>query len=66
VLLLLLLLLLPAAAPPPRCSAGISVNKLLAKLVSGLHKPNQQTVLAPEQAAVSSSRTAATGSSDCH
>ena len=29
------------------CSAGISGNKLLAKLGSGLHKPNQQTALFP-------------------
>ncbi|XP_046676399.1 DNA polymerase eta [Homalodisca vitripennis] len=28
-----------------RCSAGISHNKILAKLVCGLHKPNRQTVL---------------------
>ncbi|GAB1611026.1 DNA polymerase eta-like [Argonauta hians] len=27
------------------CSAGISRNKMLAKLAAGLHKPNQQTVL---------------------
>ncbi|KAL0106543.1 hypothetical protein PUN28_016321 [Cardiocondyla obscurior] len=35
-----------------RCSAGISQNKILAKLACGLHKPNRQTIL-PE-AAVSS------------
>ena len=29
------------------CSAGVSQNKLLAKLGSGLHKPNQQTALFP-------------------
>ena len=29
------------------CSAGVSKNKLLAKLGSGLHKPNQQTALFP-------------------
>jgi DNA polymerase eta len=29
------------------CSAGISANKLLAKLCCGLHKPNQQTLLFP-------------------
>ncbi|XP_065225198.1 DNA polymerase eta isoform X2 [Planococcus citri] len=28
-----------------RCSAGISHNKILAKLSCGLHKPNKQTVL---------------------
>lgn len=28
--------------------AGIASNKLLAKLVSGVFKPNQQTVLLPE------------------
>ncbi|XP_062587283.1 DNA polymerase eta-like [Saccostrea cucullata] len=28
-----------------RCSAGIAHNKMLAKLVCGLHKPNKQTVL---------------------
>lgn len=34
-------------------SAGVSSNKLLAKMVSGLHKPNDQTVLVPSPAAVS-------------
>ncbi|VVC33008.1 UmuC domain,DNA polymerase eta/kappa/iota/IV,DNA polymerase, Y-family, little finger domain [Cinara cedri] len=29
------------------CSAGISNNKILAKLACGLHKPNQQTILPP-------------------
>jgi len=29
------------------CSAGISYNKLLAKLASGLNKPNQQTIVVP-------------------
>jgi len=29
------------------CSGGVSVNKLLAKLASGLRKPNQQSVLLP-------------------
>ncbi|GBF90329.1 DNA polymerase iota [Raphidocelis subcapitata] len=33
-----------------RCSAGISVNKMLAKLVSGVHKPNDQTILPPGEA----------------
>ncbi|XP_077991128.1 DNA polymerase eta-like [Glandiceps talaboti] len=28
-----------------RCSAGISYNKMLAKLACGIHKPNQQTIL---------------------
>ncbi|KAG8456769.1 hypothetical protein GDO86_002522 [Hymenochirus boettgeri] len=28
--------------------AGVASNKLLAKLVSGTHKPNQQTILLPE------------------
>lgn len=28
--------------------AGVAPNKLLAKLVSGVFKPNQQTVLLPE------------------
>ncbi|CAL1688850.1 unnamed protein product [Lasius platythorax] len=32
-----------------RCSAGISQNKILAKLACGLHKPNCQTIL-PETA----------------
>ncbi|XP_071558599.1 DNA polymerase eta [Temnothorax nylanderi] len=32
-----------------RCSAGIAQNKILAKLVCGLHKPNCQTIL-PEAA----------------
>lgn len=29
------------------CSGGISYNKLLAKLASGLNKPNQQTIIIP-------------------
>ena len=33
------------------CSAGISHNKILAKLGSGLHKPNQQTILPTNAAA---------------
>ncbi|KAL0021711.1 hypothetical protein WJX79_005570 [Trebouxia sp. C0005] len=33
-----------------RCSAGISSNRMLAKLVSGLHKPDDQTVLLPPDA----------------
>ncbi|XP_026291635.1 DNA polymerase eta [Frankliniella occidentalis] len=32
-----------------RCSAGISYNKPLAKLVCGVHKPNRQTVLPPDK-----------------
>lgn len=28
-----------------RCSAGIAHNKILAKLVCGMNKPNKQTVL---------------------
>ncbi|XP_012260865.2 DNA polymerase eta isoform X1 [Athalia rosae] len=28
-----------------RCSAGVSYNKILAKLACGLHKPNRQTIL---------------------
>jgi DNA polymerase iota len=36
-----------------RCSAGVACNKMLAKLVSGLHKPNDQTVMLPSEAAVS-------------
>ncbi|XP_014469097.1 PREDICTED: DNA polymerase eta [Dinoponera quadriceps] len=35
-----------------RCSAGISQNKILAKLACGLHKPNCQTIL--HEAAVAS------------
>lgn len=35
-----------------RCSAGIACNKLLAKLCSGLHKPNDQTILPPPLALV--------------
>lgn len=34
-----------------RTSAGIACNKMLAKLVSGLHKPDDQTVLMPPYAA---------------
>ena len=30
------------------CSAGISTNKMLAKLTGGMHKPNQQTLLTPQ------------------
>ena len=30
-----------------RCSAGVAVNKMLAKLVSGAHKPDDQTYLPP-------------------
>ncbi|XP_017770265.1 PREDICTED: DNA polymerase eta [Nicrophorus vespilloides] len=33
------------------CSAGIAHNKILAKLVCGLHKPNQQTILPQENVA---------------
>lgn len=32
--------------------AGVASNKLLAKLVSGVFKPNQQTVLLPETSQV--------------
>ena len=28
-------------------SAGIACNKLLAKLASAMHKPNQQTIVPP-------------------
>ena len=34
-----------------RTSAGIACNKMLAKLVSGLHKPNDQTIMPPPFAA---------------
>ena len=34
-----------------RTSAGVACNKLLAKLVSGLHKPDDQTVMLPRPAA---------------
>lgn len=30
------------------CSAGIGPNKVLAKVVAGFHKPNQQTLVLPE------------------
>ena len=30
-----------------RCSAGVAVNKMCAKLVSGVHKPDDQTYLPP-------------------
>lgn len=33
------------------CSAGVASNKLLAKLCSGLHKPDDQTILLPPEAA---------------
>lgn len=35
-----------------RCSAGISYNKPLAKLVCAVHKPNRQTVLPPDKVAL--------------
>jgi nucleotidyltransferase/DNA polymerase involved in DNA repair len=34
-----------------RTSAGIACNKILAKLASGLHKPDDQTILPPPVAA---------------
>jgi hypothetical protein len=34
-----------------RSSAGIACNKMLAKLASGLHKPDDQTILPPSVAA---------------
>ena len=34
-----------------RSSAGIACNKMLAKLASGLHKPDDQTILPPTVAA---------------
>jgi nucleotidyltransferase/DNA polymerase involved in DNA repair len=34
-----------------RTSAGVACNKMLSKLVSGLHKPDDQTVLPPPAAA---------------
>ncbi len=34
-----------------RTSAGISCSKMLAKLVSGMHKPDDQTVILPCHAA---------------
>ena len=34
-----------------RSSAGIACNRMLAKLSSGLHKPDDQTVLPPTEAA---------------
>lgn len=39
-----------------RTSAGIACNKLLAKFASGLHKPNDQTVLPPPLAAAFTSQ----------
>jgi hypothetical protein len=35
---------------PPHGNAGISVNKMLSKLVSGVHKPDDQTILPPGEA----------------
>eukprot|EP00878_Enallax_costatus_P020113 GHUV01021245.1.p1 GENE.GHUV01021245.1~~GHUV01021245.1.p1 ORF type:complete len:426 (+),score=135.49 GHUV01021245.1:409-1686(+) len=40
-----------AAETQYRCSAGVAFNKLLSKLVSGLHKPNGQTAITPAAAA---------------
>jgi len=34
-----------------RASAGIACNRMLAKLAAGLHKPDDQTVLLPSEAA---------------
>eukprot|EP00884_Botryococcus_braunii_P008015 jgi/Botrbrau1/17214/Bobra.0620s0004.1 len=34
-----------------RCSAGIACNRMLAKLISGIHKPDDQTILLPQDAA---------------
>jgi DNA polymerase iota len=34
-----------------RTSAGISCSKMLAKLVSGIHKPDDQSILLPDDAA---------------
>ena len=34
-----------------RTSAGIATNKLLAKLMSGLHKPEDQTAILPQHGA---------------
>ena len=31
-----------------RMSAGIATSQIMAKLISGLHKPNDQTILLPE------------------
>lgn len=30
-----------------RCSAGVACNKLIAKLASGMHKPDDQTIVPP-------------------
>lgn len=35
-----------------RCSAGVACSKLMAKLVSGLHKPDDQSVILPTDAEV--------------
>jgi hypothetical protein len=35
-----------------RCSAGIACSKLLSKLISGLHKPDDQSVMLPAEAEV--------------
>lgn len=34
-----------------RSSAGVACNRMLAKMASGLHKPDDQTVLPPQVAA---------------
>ncbi len=44
---------------------GVAPNKLLAKLISGLHKPNDQTVLFPDQAAAFVGKASAPSSFKC-
>ena len=41
----------PQAEAGYRTSAGVACNKMLAKLVSGMHKPDDQTVLLPPDTA---------------
>lgn len=41
-----------------RASAGVASNKMTAKLCSGLHKPDDQTILPPSEASVSASSVA--------
>ena len=47
------------------CSAGVAMNKLMAKLCGGLHKPNQQTVMPPESVNVTCSHLIITRLTPC-
>jgi hypothetical protein len=46
----------PACGSPATAPSGIACNKLLAKMVSGVHKPDDQTILLPTEAWVRDAR----------